>query len=74
MLTSTNRLVLPVCTFSFLIPFFGQPLFQTFNSRALLELIKEPICIDKKWIPIEPGHSHYICSTLSAYSPFLPLM
>ncbi|KAF8807180.1 branched-chain amino acid aminotransferase II [Phlegmacium glaucopus] len=35
-----------------------------FNGGALLELIKELIRIDKKWIPIEPGHSLYVRPTL----------
>jgi len=32
----------------------------TFDNGALLELIKELIRIDKKWIPVKPGYSLYV--------------
>lgn len=38
---------------------------QTFNSDALLELIKALVRLDKHWIPQEPGHSLYVRPTLS---------
>ncbi|KAF5313266.1 hypothetical protein D9619_003315 [Psilocybe cf. subviscida] len=36
----------------------------TFDGEALLNLIKELVRVDKRWIPKEPGHSLYIRPTL----------
>ncbi|KAF8203307.1 aminotransferase [Pholiota molesta] len=36
----------------------------TFNGSALLDLIKDLIRLDQRWIPTEPGHSLYIRPTL----------
>jgi len=36
----------------------------TFNGEAVIELLKELVRIDKRWIPAQPGYSLYIRPTL----------